>query len=138
MARLIEEHTGMDGDISYRYIDEDWEEMACFMNDLRMYSSEEAARTAYINKNGLDPRTWLKTGVPSSPGPKSRKAYQHAWYVANKEKIRAKKRAWYVANKERIASQQKAYREANKEKIRAKRRAWYAAKKAQAEGGDPS
>ena len=130
MARLIEYHTGMDGDVSYRYIDEDWEEMACFMNDLRMYSSEEAARTAYINKNGLDPRTWLKTGVPSSPGqkrrkggPKSRKAYQHAWYVANKE---------------RIASQQKAYREANKEKIRAKKRAWYAAKKAQTEGGDPS
>ena len=45
--RLIEYHIGIDGDVSYRYIDEDWEEMACFMNDLRMYATKEAAWTAY-------------------------------------------------------------------------------------------
>ena len=53
-----------------------------------------------------------------------RKAYQKAYYEANKEKIKAyqeankeKIEAYYEANKEKIAERHKAYKEANKEKI---------------------
>ena len=81
------------------------------------------------------------------------KAYNKAYYIANKEKIAAKQRKWYIdnkekvrdlgrayykanieyskecrkeyrkANKEKLAASTKAYREANKEKIKAYREA---------------
>ena len=51
------------------------------------------------------------------------KAYNKAYYIANKEKIAAKQRKWYIDNKEKVAASTKAYREANKEKIKAYREA---------------
>jgi len=45
-----------------------------------------------------------------------RKAYEKAYYEANKEKIAEQKKAYYEANKEKIAERAKVYREANKEK----------------------
>lgn len=50
MMRLItysRDPVNHDDETLYRYIDEDWEALACFMNDLPMYPSEAEAREAY-------------------------------------------------------------------------------------------
>jgi len=53
------------------------------------------------------------------------KAYQKAYYEANKEKKTAYNKAWHEANKEKAAARNKAWREANKEKKIAYSKAYY-------------
>ena len=74
----------------------------------------------------------------------SRKAYQQAWYQANKEKVADQQSDYYqknkekiairgkayrISNKEKIAARKKAYREVNKEKIAARKKVYYEANK---------
>ena len=52
------------------------------------------------------------------------KAYQKAYYEANREKRKASDKAYYEANRERRKASDKAYYEANRERIKASRRAY--------------
>tara|TARA_Y100000004_G_scaffold79383_1_gene89241 strand:- start:43 stop:678 length:636 start_codon:yes stop_codon:yes gene_type:complete len=61
--------------------------------------------------------------------PEKRKAYNKAWYEANKEKIKARIKAWYEANKEKRKAYSKAWCEANKDKVSAQKKAYYEANK---------
>jgi hypothetical protein len=47
-----------------------------------------------------------------------RKAYNVAYYAANKDRIKAKEKAYYAANKEKCKARKKVYYAANKEKAR--------------------
>ena len=62
-----------------------------------------------------------------------RKAYQKAYYQANKEKIKASQKAnnkaYYEANKEEIKASRKDYYQTNKEEKKAYSKAWYEANK---------
>ena len=55
--------------------------------------------------------------------PEKRKAWDKAYYEANREKRKAWDKAYYEANREKI----KAYREANREKRKAVSKAYYEA-----------
>ena len=52
--------------------------------------------------------------------PEKLKAYNKAYYEANREKRKAWDKAYYEANREKLNAGDKAYREANREK----RKAW--------------
>ena len=54
-----------------------------------------------------------------------KKAYDKAYFKANKDKILAQNKAWYEANK----NEKKAYYEANKDKIKARKKAYFKANK---------
>jgi len=63
----------------------------------------------------------------------AKKAYNKAYYEANKEKLKARNAAWYHANKEKAAAYRSSYYQANKEAIQAyekankeKRKVWRA------------
>ena len=53
-----------------------------------------------------------------------KRVYQRAYSEANKEKVAAQHKSWYEANREQINAQHKAYYEANREEINAKRKAY--------------
>lgn len=57
--------------------------------------------------------------------PEVRKAYERAYYAANKEKVLAKNKKWIAKNKEKILNQKKEYFAANKEKIKAYKKSYY-------------
>ena len=57
--------------------------------------------------------------------PEEAKAWQRAYYYANKEKIKA----YSEANKEKLRANAKAHHEANKEKRKAQKKAWEQANK---------
>lgn len=76
----------------------------------------------------------------STPKNFDKKAYQKAWYEANKarkketskawrEANKERQKAWYEANKEQRRERQKAYREANKEQRKDYNKAYYKANK---------
>lgn len=63
------------------------------------------------------------------------KAIRRAYYLANKDKIKARARAWEIANRERVRERRKKYRakddarsaawrKANPERMEARRRRW--------------
>ena len=52
-----------------------------------------------------------------------RRAYEKAWYEANRDKANARSKAWKQANRDKV----RAYYKANRDKLRAKSRAWYEA-----------
>ena len=54
-----------------------------------------------------------------------KKAYQRAYYIANKEKVMARAKAWDEANKEKVAARKAAWSEANRERLKANRRSHY-------------
>ena len=56
-----------------------------------------------------------------------RKAYNKAYYEANREKLKASSKAYREANREKIKACRKAYYEANREEIIAKEKAYYEA-----------
>lgn len=59
MPRLItrsQDPMNTDDKTEYRYIDYDWEVMACYLDDLPMYPSVEAAEAAYrMEHEGVSP-----------------------------------------------------------------------------------
>jgi hypothetical protein len=56
------------------------------------------------------------------------RAYQAAYYAANREKVLARRRAAYrAANREKVQERNRAYRAANREKVRERDRAYRAA-----------
>ncbi len=61
--------------------------------------------------------------------PEEKKAYQRAWYEANKDAALARSKAWYGANKDVVIARNKAKYEAEKELILARKKAWYEANK---------
>jgi len=58
-----------------------------------------------------------------------KKAYNEAWYEANKEERKSYNKAYREANKEEIAAQRKSHREANKEALSVRSKAYYEANK---------
>lgn len=54
----------------------------------------------------------------------SKKAYNLAYYAANREKAKAAAKAYRAANKERISIKLKIYRAANADKVRAAEKRW--------------
>lgn len=56
--------------------------------------------------------------------PVALKAYQKAYYQANKERLSASQKERYEDNKEDISEAQKAYREANKESVYRRQQKW--------------
>jgi hypothetical protein len=56
--------------------------------------------------------------------PEKLKAYNKAYYEANREKRKAWDKAYYEANREKLNAGDKAYREANREKIKAYSKAY--------------
>ena len=81
------------------------------------------------NSCPLDPplimnnNTNYNTEQELSPAEK-KKAYQKAYYLANKEKLAAKHKAYRDANPERKKAADKAYRQANLERVKAKEKAY--------------
>ena len=59
-----------------------------------------------------------------------KKAYDKAYFKANKDKILAQNKAWYEASKDKILARSKAYNEANKDKILAQQKEYYEANSA--------
>jgi hypothetical protein len=59
----------------------------------------------------------------------NRRAYNAAYYAANKEKMAAYRSAYYAANKEKMAAYRSAHYAANKEKMAAYARRWRAGKR---------
>jgi len=53
-----------------------------------------------------------------------KKAYNKAWYLANKKRIRAQQKAYYQANKEKIITQVKIWQKVNSEKIKVRKRVY--------------
>jgi hypothetical protein len=56
--------------------------------------------------------------------PEKLKAYNKAYYEANREEVRAKHKAYKEANREELNAANKAYREVNREKLNACTKAW--------------
>ena len=53
-----------------------------------------------------------------------KKAYQAAYYLANKERLRAKDAVWHKANSKKVRARNAAWQKANPERVRANYSAW--------------
>jgi hypothetical protein len=56
--------------------------------------------------------------------PVDRKAYDRAYYLANRERIRARSKAWSKTNHERVLANAREYRQGNRERVEASKRRW--------------
>ena len=84
-----------------------------YREEAQAASERERAKAGRANPAG-SPADFIQSGSPQSR-------------EALKGKLRAYQKAYYAANKERIAERQRAYRAAHKEKARAYQKAYYAA-----------
>lgn len=78
-----------------------------------MFTPEELAELAVFDAE-----------IDNDPMAKKNAEYQHAYYLANKEKIAAYQRSYREANREKIAKNKRAYRKANRERFAEYQRAY--------------
>ncbi len=98
------------------------------MRDMAKLKTCSQCRDALPFSHFAKGRAMCKPCAHARYGARSR-AYNSAWRVANREKIREKKAAYYAANKDMMIHRLATYRAANRDKLRKSAIAYYHANK---------